>query len=274
MSTLEERLYDAILNNRSEEALSLLRDNPGLNVNWANENDDQRTALHQAVGVEIVKALLAHPDINVNCRDRKGHTPFFLLCCAKGGVPVVRLLSKDPHVDVTLADDGGCTPLWWASRFGNGNTIKWLIASGRDLEDVKNKKGKYEGSTETSALEIARKHHRSEAVSLLEMFLAKPALTRHEIRMELGMLNELAAEVFALTVFLCDDLLQLKPARAITNNSAVAAATQYFVIAARLPMELQMILCHRAVGSMKQNILLKDSEAAFKSLARTRSQSD
>ena len=32
-------------------------------------------------------------------------------------------------------------------------------------------------------------------------------------------------------------------------------------------MELQMILCHRVVGSMKQNILLKDSEAAFKSLA-------
>jgi len=33
-------------------------------------------------------------------------------------------------------------------------------------------------------------------------------------------------------------------------------------------MELQMILCHRVVGSMKQNILSKDSEAAFKSLAR------
>jgi len=32
-------------------------------------------------------------------------------------------------------------------------------------------------------------------------------------------------------------------------------------------MELQMILCHRAVGSMKQNVL-KDSEAAFHSLAR------
>jgi len=28
-----------------------------------------------------------------------------------------------------------------------------------------------------------------------------------------------------------------------------------------------MILCHRAVGSSKQNILRKDSEAAFKSLA-------
>jgi len=33
-------------------------------------------------------------------------------------------------------------------------------------------------------------------------------------------------------------------------------------------MELQMILCRHAVGSTKENILLKDSEAAFKSLAR------
>ena len=76
------------------------------------------------------------------------------------------------------------------------------------------------------------------------------------------MLDELAAEVFALTVFLCDDLLQLKPA------STPAAATRFFAIAKRLPMELQMILCHCVVGSMKQNILHKDSEAAFHSLAK------
>ena len=75
------------------------------------------------------------------------------------------------------------------------------------------------------------------------------------------MLDELAAAVFALTVFLCDYLLQLQPA----SNPA---ATRFFAIAKRLPMELQMILCHRAVGSAKQNILHRDSEAAFKSLAR------
>ena len=36
-----------------------------------------------------------------------------------------------------------------------------------------------------------------------------------------------------------------------------------------LPMEVQMILCHRAVGSAKDGILSKDSEAAFKSLGKT-----
>ena len=82
--------------------------------------------------------------------------------------------------------------------------------------------------------------------------------------MSLGLQDEVAAEVFALTVFLCDDLLQLKPA----SHSAIPAALRFFAISSKLPMELQMILCHRVVGSMKQNIIQKDSEPAFKSLAR------
>ena len=84
------------------------------------------------------------------------------------------------------------------------------------------------------------------------------------------MLDDLAAEVFALTVFLCDDLLHLKPTShpAATPDHATDP-TRFFAIVSKLPMELQMILCHRVVGSMKQNILRKDSEAAFKSLARS-----
>ena len=87
--------------------------------------------------------------------------------------------------------------------------------------------------------------------------------------MKLGMLDALAAEVFALTIFLCDDLLQPNTTLAIStsNPAAAAGALRFFTIVATLPMELQMVLCHRAVGSMKQNILHNDSEAAFKSLA-------
>ena len=95
--------------------------------------------------------------------------------------------------------------------------------------------------------------------------MTNPTQTRHELRVKLGVLDELAVEVFALIVFLCDDLLHLKPAR----DTATPSSVKFFTIALKLPMELQMILCHRAVDSMKQNILHKDSEAAFKSLART-----
>ena len=40
-----------------------------------------------------------------------------------------------------------------------------------------------------------------------ERFMANPAQTSLEIRVKLSMVNVLSAEIFALIVFLCDDLL-------------------------------------------------------------------
>jgi len=236
-----------------------------MNINWRN----QWTPLHNASycgQVEVVKLLLAHPNIDVNVKHESGQTPFSLVC-QKDKVSVVQVLLKDPRVDITLDDNFGGTPLWHASRNECPEVIEWLIASGRDLGDVKNRRAKWYGKDYT-ALEVARKYEKTEVVSLLEKFLTNPAQTRHEIRVNLKFSD---TEVFALTVFLCDDLLQLKPdshLAAILDHAAAATATLFFTIAKRLPMELQMILCHRVVGSMKQNILRKDSEAAFKSLAR------
>jgi len=101
--------------------------------------------------------------------------------------------------------------------------------------------------------------------------MTNPTRIRHEVRVKLGVLDKLAAEVFALTVFLCDVLLQLKRTRTSNRKSgsmAAAVVIRFFVIAKRLPLELQMILCRRVVDSSKDTILSKDSEAAFKSLAR------
>ena len=177
-----------------------LRDHPGINVNW---KEDQRwTPLH-GVSVnghhEIVKLLLAHPAINVNSKTRTGDTPF-LFACLYGRVSVVRELLKDPRVDITLADNKQCTPLWWASRNGHHEVIECLIASGRDLGDIENQKGKHWDGKNYSALEIARRNRKTEVVSLLERFIANPAQTRREVRAKLGVLDELAAEVFALSL--------------------------------------------------------------------------
>ena len=130
--------------------------------------------------------------------------------------------------------------------------VEWLIASGRDLGDLDK-----EGNGFT-ALDAARMRGCSEVASLLERFRDDPAHIRHELRVKL------AAELFALNIFFCDGLLQLKP----VPSSNPAAAVRFLTITKRLPMELQMILCHRAVGSAKDSILSKDSEEAFKSLAR------
>ena len=267
-ATAEERLYDAAWDGEGAEVASLLRNNPGLDVNWANK--ELITAVHVTCmngHAEVVKMLLAHSCINVNLKTIAGYTPVGY-ACAIGRVAVVQVLLHDPRVDVTLDDTWGRTPLWYASCNGRHEVIEWLIASGRDLGDFKNKTGKSLQKHYT-ALEAARNAMQYPVVLLLEQFMTNPMQTRHELRVKLGVLNALA-EVFALTVFLCDDLLELKPAShlAATPHPTTTAATRFFAIAKRLPMELQMMLCRRVVGSTKQNILRKDSEVAFKSLAR------
>jgi len=267
MASVEQYLNHAAREGRAEDVEALLRDNPDIDINSGDA--DGLTALHCASWkghFEVVKYFLAHPAISVNAQSNLGVTPFLLLC-AKGHVGVVRLLLKDPRVDVTLADNNGCTPLWRTSRRGESEVIEWLIASGRDLGNLNQKAIRWEDRKEYTALEIAQYYKETKVASLLERFNTNPAQTRHELRVKLGVLDEVSADLFALTVFLCDDLLQVKPAPSDPNPVA-AAALRFLAIATQLPMELQMVLCRRAVGSMKQNILHKDSEIAFKSLAK------
>jgi len=61
--------------------------------------------------------------------------------------------------------------------------------------------------------------------------------------MELGWYDELAAEVFALIVFLSDGLLEIR-----IENEANRAPARFFRIARKLPLELQMLLCSRVAG--------------------------
>ena len=79
---------------------------------------------------------------------------------------VVEVLLKDPRVDVALDDNGGRTPLWWVSCFGNLEVIEWFIASGSDLGDIKNQIGKRSDYLSFPALEIAREKNHTEVVCL------------------------------------------------------------------------------------------------------------
>ena len=81
------------------------------------------------------------------------------------------------------------------------------------------------------------------------------------MRVELGLVDEQAAGIFALVVFVSDGLLQI-------NDTSSSPAARFFSIAAQLPLELQMVLCFRQVGSGKEIIPGKESEVAFKELAK------
>jgi hypothetical protein len=166
----------------------------------------------------------------------------------------VKVFLKDFRVDTNLADEHGCTPLWWASRGEHLGMIRWMIASGRDL------------NLDTRGQElIARTMYGRTVVSLLRKFIQNQGQTRREVRLELGLVDMEAAELFAMTVFLCDDYLRIKEPTASSTTSA--GCVRFFNIISTLPMELQMVLCYRVCGLSKETILSRDSEPAFKSHA-------
>jgi len=207
-------------------------------------------------------------------------------CSSTEGVKALKQLLKDPRVDLTLDDGKGRTVLWYAACFGRHEVVLWLLARGGDLGDVEKKALFVEEWY--SPLEIAAKaglQQNEEVVMMLERFRANPALTRYDIRLGLGLAVELAAELFALVVFLCDGLLQLKPvvSNPVTSSSSssssspssisaitigASGAVRFFEIAQRLPLELQMVLCNKVFGSVKERILMRHSEEAFQSLVR------
>ena len=145
--------------------------------------------------------------------------------------------------------------LWYAARDGYLDVIKWWIASGREMDLGK------PGEWETDAIGAAKNKGKTEVVTLLEIFKENPMETRHTVRVELGWYDLAAAEMFALVVFLCDGLLQIK-------ETALTPAARFFNIARSLPLELQMVLCYRFAGSGKEIITGEKSEVAFKELAR------
>ena len=111
----------------------------------------------------------------------------------------------------------------------------------------------YDSHNWMTPLDMARDENHMEMTSMLEKFAANPAQTQYELREELGLPGSRASQIFALVVFLC---LHIKQAEAPTP------AGRFFAIAL-LPMELQMVLCHRVAGLNKDNFLSRDSDSPF-----------
>jgi len=114
----------------------------------------------------------------------------------------------------------------------------------------------------TDAIGVAEEYCKAEVVTLLERFKSDATKTKHAMRVEVGWYDDLAAEMFALVVFVSDGLLQIK------DTTTTTPAARFFSITRELPLELQMVLCFRQVGSGKEIIPGKESEAAFRELAR------
>lgn len=254
---MEEKLHIAARCGGEEEARTILREHPEVDVNWKNEELANKTALHRACArghPNIVTLLLSHPDIDANPQSETGITPFFEVCY-KGTTSCARLLLKDPRVVLDCPDIFGKTALWNAVRRGHIEVIKWWLASGRELDLGRSRNWR------TDPIAMGQKTGQVDAVDLLKRFKEDAKKTRHEMRVEVGWYAETAAEVFALVIFLCDGLLKIR-AEGQSN------AARFMRIMCELPMELQMMLCRRAAGSAAENIPGEYRELAFRDLAR------
>jgi len=248
----------AVKDGNLKELAQLMRRVPGFMVNM--DHGNRWTLLHHACSRDnrsaVIPLLLAYPDINVNVKNNYGYTPFYFACYC-GSPSCVREMRRDSRVKVNEPDYSGRTPLNWAAYNDHLSIIRWWIVSGREMD-----LGKPGDVYETDAIGAAEKEGHAEVVTLLERFESDSTKTRHAMRVELGWYDEAAAEMFALVVFVSDGLLQIK------DTTTTTPAARFFNIASQLPLELQMVLCYRQMGSAKEIIAGKESEVAFKSLAR------
>ena len=76
---------------------------------------------------EVVKLLLAHPNINVNVGDHSHTTPL-LWALALSRNEIVNLLLTSPGIDVHAVDKEGDNALLVASKYGNLNAVKTILS--------------------------------------------------------------------------------------------------------------------------------------------------
>lgn len=256
---MERRLWEYCNNGRAGDVHALLFNHPHVDVNWKNKAQSSGfTPLHVACisgHDKVVRELLKHPEINVNSKEMFCDTPLWIACRA-GHLPVIKLLMDDPRVLVNAAtskDD--YNPLEVAARNDHLDCVQWMIASGREVKEEKYR--------EYERLNMNQSINSNTLVALLNRFEADPIETRRKVRAELGITEQLAAEAFALVIFLCDGLFRLRES---TPEEGISKSHRFFRIAQRLPMDLQMLLCNKHAGSMKTFILSRCRESAFKDL--------
>jgi hypothetical protein len=240
----EERLFAAVEEGDVGLVGQLLRECPRVDINWRKEARYSSTAALPTAclsgDLQMIALLLTHPDIDVNVRTGfEGRRNPFSILCEKRHIFCLRFLLQDPRVIVSPA-----------AAENSLEIMMLLIASGKELDLGILEPEKGDGED----------HEVPEGITLLERFRDHPEETRREARVVTGWFDEAASEVFALVVFLCDGILRVKEE---TQN----VAARFFKIAQSLPLELQMVLCYRVVGSGAVNIPGAQREEAFRSLA-------
>jgi ankyrin repeat protein len=114
------------------------------NIDIINDRDYQgRTQLMKAASngyIEIVKTLLAAPNIDVNAKDNYGRTPL-MKAALNGRTEVVKALLAVPNIDINAKDPQDRTALIFAVEKMEVEVVKALLAAPNIDVNAKNKDG-------------------------------------------------------------------------------------------------------------------------------------
>jgi hypothetical protein len=262
-----QELFDAVARGDVDKMTEMLKNEPDFDVNAT--PGDEWTLLHECTATNntrVLGFLLKYPGIDVNVRywDWNGTTPLMSALFHKHD-SCVRMLLSDPRTDATISDEYDITPLWLSCARSSLITVHLLFASGKELGDFNNTATS--GSRVLNIFEVAAESGDAEISRLIDSYAKDKFVTIHLVRLHLEWTDAFVSDLFALIIFLCDDLLEIPTTIYQYLKGDYSPACRFFKIASRLPMELQMVLCNRAFGSMKDTVLTKDSEPAFRTHA-------
>ena len=232
---------------------------------------------------EVVRLLLAHHDIDVNRRYSAGYSPF-LIACWSGRADVVWELLKDGRADVNSQDDCSRSPLWLAATGRHLDVIRCMVASGRPL-DLRPRAKVFGKSTLTlDAAEAAELEGHAEVTRFLQRYRQHAAMVTYEVRLDLNLVELLAADLFALVVLVSDKFFVLPgttssfgqaqaksqsqsqsqtPGYSQSDEQQARRSRRFLTLISRLPVELQMIISFRAFASSRDIIPKKAIEKAI-----------
>ena len=242
---------------------SLLAEDPCLDLNHKDQSGETALSLAFVHGRgDVVLLLLRDPSLDVSVSNVVGHTVAHF-SVQKDREPLLRLLINDARVDFSCRTKAGRNVLRYAAFSGNLLAVRCLLASGRDLGHIWWWPDDFVYNIADSDREDIARH----VPELLSQFMDDPVIARHMLRVQPGLAGDwpeaVAAELYALTVLLCDGYLRSSPIR-----KDFPGISRFLGISGLLPLELQMVLALRSQGLAKDIITSPNSEPAFRSLLK------
>jgi len=283
---------------QAEEALldSDTATNRAYSGDWALLGCDVTTLLHIACLIDstaVVGYLLSRDDIDVNFRPLECGPTALCDACNNLSLGVVRLLLRDPRVDVLLT-----SPFQdiLDHEAGNLSLMEMAIASGRVPPQELNSRASSYHMPAVTHIDYLRDFRTNDAgalfrcigsgadtrlvvphpddwaryvIALLEENLRDPEMTRFRCGLKVGWPEHLAAFTFALVVLLCDDYLLLLRESLIESQAVIFAdlapskIERFLIMMRRLPMELQKVVANRMQGLTRDHVPFREREIAF-----------